>query len=455
MAKRKRAPRGRGSIDSRGPGGQFRARIRVGGQCQTETFETEQGARSWLDLVATGLRRPDRASRVIEATRLTLAGALRKRLEHISAGKNLRNERYAVARLEADFPALCAKPVYDVDDIDIEDFVAVRRGQVAAATVNRDLSILSHTFNLARAKFGCTGLRNPIGKGTRLKLPRGRVRRLSEEEEQALLRQAAVYEVGSQVRIGPIIRFACDTAMRCGEIASMRWERVDLVRGTVFLPDTKNGESRSVPLWLETRALLRDLGPLEEGPVWAPYEAIRSAWRRVRAAAVREAIATGNTRLAASLKDLRFHDLRHEGTSRLIERTGWDNAKVMAVTGHKTPTMLARYSHLRSADLASEMAALEGGGANIRLARPNRPAKGDELPADVRSRAAWLAVSNNEPLLRALVAARPIRDVAADLHVSDGAVHKALARLGIEKQGKGYWLRGRCKERPAQLRRVG
>lgn len=452
MAKKNRAPRGRGSIDSRGAGGQFRARIRVGGKCQTETFETEQGARAWLDATSARLRRPDRASRIVEATKLTLGGALRKRLEFISSSKNLRNERYAVTRLEADFSALCSKTVYDVDDIDIEDFVAERRKQVAPATVNRDLSILSHTFNLARAKFGCTGLRNPIGKGTRLKLPRGRVRRLSSEEEAALLRQAAIYEVSGRVRIGSIIRFACDTAMRCGEIAGMHWERVNLVQGTVFLPDTKNGESRSVPLWLETRALLRDLVPCEEGPVWGTYEAIRSAWRRVRAAAIREAMAAGDGRLAASLRDLRFHDLRHEGTSRLIERTGWDNSRIMAVTGHKTPAMLAWYSHLRSADLASEMAALEGGSANLRLVKSDRATTDEDLPSDVRSRAAWLAVSNNESLLRALVAARPIRDVAADFGVSDVAVHKACMRLGIEKQGRGYWLRGRSKERTAEVR---
>lgn len=454
MAKKKRARRGLGSIDSRGTGGQFRARIRVGGQCQTDTFETEKGARAWLDAVAAGLRRPDRATRTVEATKLTLGGALRKRLAHISASKNLRNERYAVGRLERDFPALCAKPIFDVDDIVIEDFVEERSTQVAPATVNRDISILSHAFNLARAKFGCTGLKNPIGEGTRLKLPPGRVRRLSNKEEEALLRQAAIYEMGSHVRIASIIQFACETAMRCGEIAGMRWEHVDLIRGTVFLPDTKNGESRSVPLWLEMRSLLRNLEPREEGPVWASYEAIRSAWRRVRAAAIQEALAAGHVRLAASLRNLRFHDLRHEGTSRLIEKTGWDNAKVMAVTGHKTPAMLARYSHLRSADLASQMAALEGGSTSLRLVKSGGSSGEEELPADLRMRAAWQAVSSNSALLGALVAARPIRDVAVDFNVSDVAVHKACARLGIEKPGRGFWLRGRSKTELVDVRKA-
>lgn len=134
--------------------------------------------------------RPDRAERIIEAKGLTLGQALHKRLEHIATSKNIRNERYAVERLEHDFGALCAKSIYDIDEIDIQDFIAERRTQVAPATVNRDLSILSHTFNLARSTFGCTHLRNPIGPTTRLKPPRGRIRRLSREEEQATLAQS-------------------------------------------------------------------------------------------------------------------------------------------------------------------------------------------------------------------------------------------------------------------------
>lgn len=439
MGTSKKSAYGRGGIDSRGTGGQFRARVRVNGKRRSKTFETEAGAQGWLDAVRAESARPDRAERAIEAKGLTLGKALHKRLEHIADSKNFRNEGYAVRRLEADFPSLCAKSLYDVDEIDIQDFIAARRAQVAPATVNRDLSILSHTFNLARSTFGCTHLRNPIGPTTRLKPPRGRVRRLSKEEERILLHQAAIYEVGSQVRIGSIIRFACDTAMRCGEIASMRWENVDLVQGTVFLPETKNGESRSVPLWLEMRGLLRDLGPKDEGPVWSPYEAIRSAWKRVRAAAIKQAHSEGQEPLAASLRNLRFHDLRHEGTSRLIERTGWENARIQAITGHKTAAMLARYTHLRSGDLASQMAALEGGGANIRLVRSSEESS-IELPADVRKRAAWLAVSANRELLAALVMARPIRDIAVDFGVSDVAVHKACSRLGVDKRPRGYWL---------------
>lgn len=331
-----------GGIEHRGIGGQYRARARIDGKKFSKTFETEAGARAWLDDVCAKHLRPNRKERFLQAASLTLGQALRKRLALTAGSKNSRNDLYAVDRLERDFAKLCEKCIYDVDELDILDFIEDRSEEVAPATVNRDLCLLSHTFNLARTKLGCTNLRNPIGPTTRLKIPPGRVRRLSQQEEAALLRQASIDELTSSVPIGAIIRFACETAMRCGEIANMHWEHVDLDRGTVYLPDTKNGEARSVPLWLEMRALLRDLGPKATGPVWGTREGIRSAWRRVKAAAIRKATESGDKTLAGCLADFRFHDLRHEGTSRLIERTGWENSKIQAVTGHKTAAMLAR-----------------------------------------------------------------------------------------------------------------
>ena len=51
-----------------------------------------------------------------------------------------------------------------------------------------------------------------------------------------------------------------------------------------------------------------------------------------------------------NIKDLRFHDLRHEATSRLFER-GLNPMQVAAITGHKSLSMLKRYTHLRAQDL--------------------------------------------------------------------------------------------------------
>jgi integrase len=57
-----------------------------------------------------------------------------------------------------------------------------------------------------------------------------------------------------------------------------------------------------------------------------------------------------------NLENLRFHDLRHEATSRLFENTDLDLMEIRAITGHKTLQMLVRYTHLRTARLADRLA---------------------------------------------------------------------------------------------------
>jgi len=70
------------------------------------------------------------------------------------------------------------------------------------------------------------------------------------------------------------------------------------------------------------------------------YEALKSAWRRACE--------------RAGVIDLRFHDLRHEATSRFFEK-GLNVMEVAAITGHKDLRMLQRYTHLRAEDLALKL----------------------------------------------------------------------------------------------------
>jgi integrase len=58
---------------------------------------------------------------------------------------------------------------------------------------------------------------------------------------------------------------------------------------------------------------------------------------------------------AAGCADLRFHDLRHEATSRLFERTTLSDLEISRITGHKDPRVLRRYSNLRGSDLAAKL----------------------------------------------------------------------------------------------------
>ena len=101
--------------------------------------------------------------------------------------------------------------------------------------------------------------------------------------------------------------------------------------GFASLYDTKNGEDRKVPLTLKCIQLLNQLSRSHEHVFPISATCLNQAWRR----AVRK----------AEIKDLRFHDLRHEAVSRFFEM-GMNIVEVALISGHKDVTQLFRYTHL-------------------------------------------------------------------------------------------------------------
>ncbi|MCS3448642.1 MULTISPECIES: integrase [Bradyrhizobium] len=148
--------------------------------------------------------------------------------------------------------------------------------------------------------------------------------------------------------LGRIIRFAIATAMRQAEISRIEWSDVDLTKRTVTIrdrkdPRRKDGNHQKVPLlnstgydaWqlvLEQRIVTRGVGRV------FPHHS-----KSVGAAFHRSC-------KAIDIDDLCFHDLRHEGTSRLFE-AGFSIQQVAMVTGHKDWRMLRRYTNLKPEDL--------------------------------------------------------------------------------------------------------
>ena len=139
------------------------------------------------------------------------------------------------------------------------------------------------------------------------------------------------------------MRLALTTAMRRGELLALCWENIDLHKRVARLDDTKNGERRDIPLSSVALTAIQTLrGDVPRVGRVFPYrqEHVDDHWRK--------ALKTAN------IANLRFHDLRHEATSRLFER-GLNPMEVATITGHKTLQMLKRYTHLRAEDLAGKL----------------------------------------------------------------------------------------------------
>lgn len=85
----------------------------------------------------------------------------------------------------------------------------------------------------------------------------------------------------------------------------------------------------------------------------AVTRAFERAVARARKLYIEESLAANLRPDSKFLTDLRFHDLRHEATSRLA--TIFPMHELTKITGHKDPRMLMRYYHPRAEDLAKRL----------------------------------------------------------------------------------------------------
>jgi integrase len=224
-------------------------------------------------------------------------------------------------------------------EVDIARYRDERLVEVSSVTCLRDLGLISHMINIARREWGYKKPNNPVSG---IRKPTGtnqRNRRLEDGEESRLLASLSLSE---NRWLHPLVRFAIETAMRRGELLSLKRFNVNVSKRYVHLPDTKNGESRNVPLSPTALSILNDIPVDDTNELVFPvhYEGLKGLWKRALK--------------RADITDLRFHDLRHEATSRFFEK-GLNVMEVAAITGHKDLRMLKRYTHLRAEDLALKL----------------------------------------------------------------------------------------------------
>lgn len=225
----------------------------------------------------------------------------------------------------------------------VREWRDARLSEVAPATVNRGLAVLSHVIEHARKEWSIGLPVNPVSEVSRPRNPRGRSRRLIGEEEARLLKACGGGRAGGAAYLRDVVLLALETAMRRSELLALRWEDIDLDRATAQLHDSKNGEPRTVPLSQRARAHLREI---------RPNAGVGRVWPEATGTGVLQAFRRATRR--AGLADLRLHDLRHEAASRFFEK-GLNVMEAASVTGHKDLRMLKRYTHLDASKLALKL----------------------------------------------------------------------------------------------------
>ena len=319
---------------------QWEARVRRKGHpVVCKTFETKGDAEQWARHIENEMDRGIFVSRV-EAENTTLLEALERYIAEYIPRLAHPYKAIMMARQLQRHP-LATRFLATIRAKDIGEYIKDREAQgKSGATIVREINMLSRLFNVAAASWDMESLQNPVKKALKPKVAKGRERRLEEGEEERLLKAA-------WPPFRPIIKFALETAMRRDEIASLTWDHVNLEKRCCFLPETKNGTSRSVPLSPEALRILEAL-PGREGQVFGMQDYTVTKYM-VKACK------------AAGIENLTFHDLRHEAISRLFENTDLDVMEIKAISGHKSMQMLARYSHLRTHRLADRLAGKKRG----------------------------------------------------------------------------------------------
>ncbi|PRC92724.1 site-specific integrase [Solimicrobium silvestre] len=217
-----------------------------------------------------------------------------------------------------------------------------RLATVGESTVRKELFMLSKILKFVEMECGITLPRgNPVGKIRKPSERKHRDRRLTDDE---WLRLNLECKRSQNKFLCPAMEFALETGMRQGELLALSWQDLDRKRSIVLLKDTKNGEERAVPLSPDALKVLDNLIVSIRGKIF-PLQRV-TLFGAFKAACVR-----------AEVKDFKWHDLRHEGLSRLAERGDLNVLEIAAVSGHKTLSMLKRYTHLQAEKLAVKLAA--------------------------------------------------------------------------------------------------
>lgn len=289
------------------------------------------------------------------------------------------------------------KPLASVNPEDIQAYVNDRLDDgVAAATVDRELDHLSSIINWSikykRIHLNCSpmvGVRRPKyynerdrlladdererllaaardedrsispdlwvelhlapARASALGLPNASARKRFIATERAKIVESFSGQYPTVRLLETLIVFLLATAARRGEALALTWSNVDLIKREAFLPTTKNGRARTLPLREHVIELLNALPRISDRVFPITVDNLKSAWSRMCK--------------RANLSDFHLHDLRHAATTSIAEAfmlagQPLSTQALATITGHLDHRCLARYCHMSAGLMARQMDAV-------------------------------------------------------------------------------------------------
>jgi integrase len=291
-------------------------------------------------------------------------------------------------------------PLVDTDmaALEVQDAIEHRAERlddgVAAQTLNRDRVALLALLNQAHAGglIDTNPLAVPAFKPLKTEDDR-RVRYLGMRDEQEDVRDANGNKIGERKRfmdamahadtpsyLRDICTLAMNTGLRRGELFKLEWSKVSLqdAQITVTAATAKSGKTRHVVLNEPALTVLRCLVSENEEQVrkakhegrpvklnrfvfvnpdtGKPFTTLKKSWVGWTG---RDGVPRPGLMARAHLEDFKFHDLRHDFASRLVQ-AGVSLYEVKDLLGHSSITLTERYAHLAPHQKRAAVALLEG-----------------------------------------------------------------------------------------------
>jgi integrase len=315
---------------------------------ESQTFDRKQTAQAWMKRRETELAQPGALERAKRKGEL-LTDIIDRYLEEYEVIRPLGKTKRATLK------ALGLTWLGQVTDRDLTSQKLVEYAQwrmseegggVQAQTVGNDLSHLGAVLSVARPAWGyeidphaMTDARKVLRKLGMVSKSKERSRRPDKAELDSLLRHYAemLKRKPSSINMLKVIGFAIFSTRRQEEICRIRWADLDERRRAVLVRDMKNpGQKIGNDVWCdlpeEAWEIIQSM-PRGCDEIF-PYNG--------------DSVSASFTRACKFLEidELHFHDLRHDGISRLFEMD-WDIPRVAGVSGHRDWNSLRRYTHLR------------------------------------------------------------------------------------------------------------
>lgn len=305
------------NIDKRGD--KWRAEVCIERKRKAKTFQTKREAVAWANEQEANGYLPTK----------TLADAIERYKPIAEKHKGYQSELSRLNQIASD--DLAKVQMERITSAKIAEYRDRRLLAVAPTSVRRELIILSALFELAMNEWQWVR-ENPLRTVKKPTPAPARRRGITQSEIDAICENLSKMRVGPQV--SDMFMLSIETGMRLGELISLRWSGVG--EKYVTLHDTKNGDSRKVPLSEKAREIIVRRKDIDPESVFTLNQHVASqTFRR------------------ATINGAHFHDARSEAITRLSKKI--DVMQLAKMIGHRDLKSLMFYYAEKPEDIADRL----------------------------------------------------------------------------------------------------